>query len=190
VNGGEKHAKDLAIALHGAGQMQASGEVLAAVEETVRDAIGRVISGDERDDMVQEAMLRLTIRFGRWDPTKGTFPAWAATVATNLTIDCLRRDSDAAAVLGEESWAVTDDVAVDTLAAVDDADLIDSIFDRLIGRHDSQALKVLAVIQDLVGTGQRPTHAAVAGAAQVSESTVRRALTRIRAVTRELGEEM
>jgi RNA polymerase sigma-70 factor (ECF subfamily) len=148
------------------------------------------MTGDNRDDVAQEALLRLTVRFGRWSPDKGEFPAWAATVARNLAVDYLRRDKDALAALGEDAQAVGDDAAVDAIVAVDDADLIDSLFRRLTARGDTQAQRVLAAIRDLVGTGKPNTHQAVAAAAGVSESTVRRALIRIRAVALELGEEM
>lgn len=185
----EEYAQDLALGLHDAGHLRADGELVAAVEQTVRDVIRPVIGGDELDDLVQEALLRISIRFQRWNPDKGTFPAWAATVARNLAVDCVRRNKDAALALGEEVWSSSGDADY-VLATVDDDDLIDSVIDRLMARRDTQALKVLAVIRDLVEAGQRPTHPAVATAAHVSESTVRRALGRIRAAVRELGGEM
>ena len=183
-------AQALAVALRRAGMTRPAGQLLAAVEPSVRDATRSVMTGDVVDDIVQETLLRLTIRFVRWDPDKGEFPAWAATVAKNLAVNYLRRDHDALAVLGDDAEALADDAAIDAIVAVDDAALIDSVFDRLTARRDTQAQKVLAAVCDLVGAGHAPTHAAVAVAAGVSESTVRRALTRIRAVAVEADEEI
>jgi RNA polymerase sigma-70 factor, ECF subfamily len=50
-------------------------------------------SPDLAEDLVQEAMLLIWTKAGLYDPAKGSVFGWVFTVARNLRIDRLRRDS-------------------------------------------------------------------------------------------------
>jgi RNA polymerase sigma-70 factor, ECF subfamily len=50
-------------------------------------------SPDLAEDLVQEAMLLIWTKAGLYDPSKGSVLGWVFTIARNLRIDRLRRDS-------------------------------------------------------------------------------------------------
>lgn len=52
----------------------------------------RILCGPEAGrDAAQEALERIVVSIGRYDPQKGSFRAWALTVARNVCRDRLRR---------------------------------------------------------------------------------------------------
>ena len=52
----------------------------------------RILCGHELGrDAAQEALERIVVAIGRYDPAKGSFRAWALTVARNVCRDRLRR---------------------------------------------------------------------------------------------------
>ncbi len=177
----------IAAALHAGRAERASAELLVALEPIIRAAIARVVPFDDVDDVAQEALIRLTYRFARWDPTRGAFSTWAAVVAGNLAIDYLRRQDRAELVLGERIDDIADQRSIDAIAAIDDASLILWLFDHLRRNRDTQAQKVLTAIRDQADSAEPTTHSAVAARAGVSVSTVRRALIRIRASIEDQG---
>jgi RNA polymerase sigma factor (sigma-70 family) len=171
----------IAAALHADRAERASEELIRALEPIIRAAISRVVPFDDVDDVAQEALIRLTYRFARWEPRRGTFSRWASAVARNLAIDYARRQDRAEVVLGERTDDIADQGSIDAIAAIDDASLVEWLFDHLRRNRDTQAQKVLTAIRDQAYSGQPTTHAAVAARAHVSVSTVRRAVIRIRA---------
>jgi RNA polymerase sigma-70 factor, ECF subfamily len=51
------------------------------------------VTTEQAEDLVQEAMLTLWRKAGLYDPAKGSVITWAFTIARNLRIDRLRRES-------------------------------------------------------------------------------------------------
>lgn len=180
-------ADQLAIRLHALQATRASSELVATVEPFLAAAIFGLVQVDERADLTQDALIRVTFRFASWDPEKGSFTSWAVTVARNLARDALRRHQRALAEVEDDSLAA-DAATISAIDAIDNADLIESLFVVLVETEDTHAQRVLAAIRDLDQTALPVTHEAIAGRTGSSISTVRRALVRIRVVLRDLRE--
>ena len=61
----------------------------------LRIAKARGLQAADASDLAQDVFIRIAKSVGRWesDPDKGSFRGWIGTIARNLTIDFLRRQS-------------------------------------------------------------------------------------------------
>lgn len=66
-------------------------------------------SAELAEDLVQEAMILIWTKAGLYDPAKGSVMGWVYTLARNLRIDRLRRDSTMALTAIDDYDAASDD---------------------------------------------------------------------------------
>jgi RNA polymerase sigma-70 factor, ECF subfamily len=66
-------------------------------------------SAELAEDLVQEAMILIWTKAGLYDPAKGSVLGWVYTVARNLRIDRLRRDSTMALTAIDDHDEASDD---------------------------------------------------------------------------------
>ncbi len=66
-------------------------------------------SAELAEDLVQEAMILIWTKAGLYDPAKGSVMGWVYTIARNLRIDRLRRDSTMALTAIDDYDAASDD---------------------------------------------------------------------------------
>jgi RNA polymerase sigma-70 factor, ECF subfamily len=72
-------------------------------------------SAELAEDLVQEAMILIWTKAGLYDPAKGSVMGWVYTLARNLRIDRLRRDSTMALTAIDDYDAVSDDPGGDEI---------------------------------------------------------------------------
>jgi RNA polymerase sigma-70 factor, ECF subfamily len=87
-------------------------------------------SAELAEDLVQEAMLLIWTKAGLYDPAKGSVMGWVYTVARNLRIDRLRRDSTMALTVLEDYDEASEEPGGDEILQRKEEDL-----------HVAQALK-------------------------------------------------
>jgi RNA polymerase sigma factor (sigma-70 family) len=151
--------------------------LLEAAAPVVTATVRRMV-GDAHDtaDVSQEALIHLFRRFDSWDPERGSFHAWVRAISRNVAIDHLRRR-------GRSRERLQNEVEADTpsyLARIEDAELIRSVYEELRARGDVAGRRALAAARDLAYLGQDLSIAAIAREAELTESTTRRALDRVR----------
>jgi RNA polymerase sigma-70 factor, ECF subfamily len=145
---------------------------------------------EDREDMVQDALLRVACHIGTYDPARGaTITTWARRILTNLIHNELRRSRRERARL--QGYAAQADV-LRTLPTGDD------ILDRLAsGERTVSVREAVAelpthyrVVMELAVSGA--TNGEIARACGVSEGTVKsrksRAARKLRAVMSEVPE--
>lgn len=77
------------------------------------------------EDLVQEAMISVWTKAGLYDPTKGTVKTWVFTIARNLRIDRMRRESSMPLTdLGDYDAESDEPRSDDVLMRKQDGDLI------------------------------------------------------------------
>jgi RNA polymerase sigma factor (sigma-70 family) len=159
--------------------------LIVAMEPIVSASVRRVVvQPDAAEDIAQDVLLRLFTRLSSWDPNLGSFRTWAVAVARNAARDYLRQQQRGAETL-------QDDVPSDSppyLAQIEDASLIRSAYEHLRARRDVSGRRVLSAARDLAYQGDDLSIAAIARQAELSESTARRALARVRRLIEKLEE--
>ncbi len=72
---------------------------------------------EQAEELVQEAMLSVWTKAGLYNPAKGTVSGWIYTIARNLRIDRIRRESTMAYTTLEDFDQPSDDPAIDEALA-------------------------------------------------------------------------
>ena len=99
--------------------IQGSQDALAALYDRYASAVfaAAMRAGNDRwiaAEVVQETFLALWNRAEMFEPSRGSLPAWLATIARNRTIDHLRATGrrDRAASFSSFAWTGSDDLSV------------------------------------------------------------------------------
>lgn len=72
---------------------------------------------EQAEDLVQEAMLTVWTKAALYNPERGTVSAWVFTIARNLRIDRIRRDSNMPYAVLEDFDQPSGDAAIDDALA-------------------------------------------------------------------------
>ena len=73
------------------GDRQALEALLREHARAIHDVCRFVAGRDDANDATQEALEKIVVVIGKFDPSKGSFRTWALTVTRNLCRDRLRR---------------------------------------------------------------------------------------------------
>lgn len=170
-------------------------EALAgAVRPVVLRFVRRLVRSHDAEDVGQDALIRIVEGFDTWSPERGAFMPWMSAVVRNAATDHLRRSGARDVHRGPEfeTEGVEQDSADDEtsryLASIDDRSLVRSVHEALRRRRDVNGRRVLAAARDLAVAGENLTIVAISSEAEISESTTRRALRRVRSIVNELEE--
>lgn len=74
-------------------------------------------SPEQAEDLVQEAMIAVWTKAGLYHPERGSVSGWIFTIARNLRIDRIRRDSSMSYTVLDDFDQPSDDAAVDEVLA-------------------------------------------------------------------------
>ena len=100
------------------------------------------------EDMVQETMIAVWTKAGLYEPGKGSVIAWVFTIARNLRIDRLRRESNASFVNIEDfDGPSSDEGADDLLAARQERTLVAQALASI--PDEQKQILILSFIEDV-----------------------------------------
>jgi RNA polymerase sigma-70 factor (ECF subfamily) len=100
------------------------------------------------EDMVQETMIAVWTKAGLYEPGKGSVIAWVFTIARNLRIDRLRRESNASFVNIEDfDGPSSDEGADDLLAARQERTLVAQALASI--PYEQKQILILSFIEDV-----------------------------------------
>ena len=109
------------VALAQKGNEKAYRELLGRYQRPVFSLIYRMLRDREQsEDLAQETFVRVFNNIGRYDP-KYKFSSWIFKIATNLTIDHIRKKEVATVSIDGSRYAVTaDEIEASTITVASD----------------------------------------------------------------------